>query len=95
MKLNAVCVTTSNLAKTVEFYTLLGFKFPEYKKDEQHLESIENKTQIKLMIDDDKLVQELIGERPFPSKHSSFAIEYDSAQEVNEIAEKLKVQGLR
>lgn len=57
MKLNAVGVTTTNMAKTVEFYSILGFKFPEFKKDEVHLEAITEQDSARLMIDSKKIVQ--------------------------------------
>ena|SRR3989344_6283206 len=95
MKLNAVSVTTSNLGKTVEFYTLLGFVFPEHKKDEQHLEAITPEGSARLMIDAKNIVKDIIGEEPKPGNHSSFAIEYDSAKEVNSVAEKIKAAGFK
>jgi catechol 2,3-dioxygenase-like lactoylglutathione lyase family enzyme len=90
MKLNAIGVTTSNLQKTVEFYSLLGFEFPEFKKDEDHLEPKTPEGSARLMIDSKKLITDILGEKPIPSNHSAFALQYDSAEEVNEIAEKVK-----
>lgn len=86
MKLNAVGVTTSNLAKTVAFYSLLGFEFPEFKEDEDHLEPKSPEGSTRLMIDSKKLITDILGEEPKPSNHSAFAIEYDSVEEVNKIA---------
>src|SRR5215203_6951657 len=42
MKLNAVSVASNNIKKTVEFYSILGFEFPEIKDEEGHIESIPN-----------------------------------------------------
>ena len=95
MKLNAAGVTTTNLQKTVEFYTILGFTFPEHKEDEQHLESVVTERSIKLMIDAKNIVKDIIGEDPKPGNHSSFAIEYDSPKEVDSVAEKIKAAGFK
>jgi catechol 2,3-dioxygenase-like lactoylglutathione lyase family enzyme len=95
MKLNAIGVTSSNLKETVRFYELLGFKFPEFKKDEDHLEPISDGSSTRLMIDSKKLIQSLIGEEPRPSNHSAFALEYENPQEVNEVASKVKDAGFK
>ena len=91
MKLNAVGVTSSNIAKTLEIYKLLGFEFGEPMGD--HYESAVTKTSAKLMIDPKKVVADIIGQDPKPGNHSNFAIEFDSAKEVNEVAEKIKDAG--
>jgi hypothetical protein len=82
-KLNAVGVTTSNLARTVAFYMLLGFEFPEHKGDEGHLEARTSEGSARLMIDTQQIVKDIIGEDPKPGNHSSFAVEYSSPEEVN------------
>jgi uncharacterized glyoxalase superfamily protein PhnB len=93
MKLNAVGVTSTNIAKTVEFYTILGFKFPEYKKGDQHLEPITPDGSARLMIDSSTLIKEIIGETPKAGNHSNFAIEYNSVSELNEIANSISEAG--
>ncbi len=93
MKLNAIGVCSSNLKRTVEFYTILGFKFPEYKEDEDHLEPETPEGYARLMIDSKKLITEILGEEPKPSNHSHFAIQYDSVEELNSVAEKIKSSG--
>jgi catechol 2,3-dioxygenase-like lactoylglutathione lyase family enzyme len=95
MKIAAVGVTTSDLNQTVKFYELLGFKFPEYKPDEDHLEPENVPGSARLMIDTKQLVTEILGEEPRRGNHSAFAIEYDSAAEVNEIAEKVRSAGFK
>jgi catechol 2,3-dioxygenase-like lactoylglutathione lyase family enzyme len=95
MKLNAIGVTSSNLQKTVDFYKLLGFQFPEFKPDEQHLEPLPTEGSARLMIDSKELITSLIGEDPKPSSHSAFALEYDSAAEVNDVAAKVKEAGFK
>lgn len=93
MKLNAVGVTSTNIKRTVEFYTLLGFTFPDFKDDENHLEPETPAGAARLMIDSVKLIKELIGEDPKPSNHSAFALQYDSPEEVNTAAQKIKDAG--
>lgn len=95
MKLDAVGVTSSNLKKTVEFYSFLGFQFPEFKEDEQHLEPVTPPGAARLMIDLKKIVKDIIGEDPKPGNHSSFAIQYNSPEEVNEVAKKVMNAGFK
>jgi len=95
MKLNAIGVTTTNLTETVKFYTLLGFSFPEFKSDEQHLEAIPTEGSARLMIDTHDLVKSIINEDPKPGNHSSFAIEFGSVEELNSVAEKLSIAGFK
>jgi catechol 2,3-dioxygenase-like lactoylglutathione lyase family enzyme len=93
MKLNAVGVTSSNLKKTVAFYTLLGFKFSEFKADEQHLEPETPDGSARLMIDTKNIVADIIGEDPKPGNHSSFAIEYDTPPEIDAVVQSIKAAG--
>lgn len=95
MKLDAVGVTTSDMQKTVAFYSLLGFTFPEFKPEDPHVESIPENGSIRLMIDTVKLITEILGEKPTHSNHSTFALKYDSPEEVNEVAEKVKTAGYK
>jgi hypothetical protein len=64
MKLDAVTVTSSNLATTAKFYTLLGFQFPEFKADAKHLEPITAAGEVRLMIDE----KALIGDQTTPAE---------------------------
>jgi len=93
MKIDAVAVTSSNMRETVKFYTLLGFSFKDFKEDEQHLEPITPEGSARLMIDSIKMIESSLGQKPKPSNHSSFAIEYKSAIEVNGTAKKLTDNG--
>ena len=93
MKLNAVGVTSTNLQKTIQFYTLLGFQFPELKDGEGHIEPVNADGSARLMIDSVEIVKGIIGEDPKPGTHSSFAIEYNSPEEVNEVAQKVQEAG--
>lgn len=92
MKLNAVGVTSSNIRKSVEFYSVLGFEFPTFNEDEQHIESTSGDV-AKLMIDSKNIVKDIIRQEPKPGNHSSFAIQYDSSREVDDIVQKIKTAG--
>lgn len=93
MKIDAVGVTSSDFKKTVEFYSILGFSFPEFKTDEDHLEAITSPGSVRLMLDSKKLFTEINGEEPQPGNHSVFALLYDSAEEVNTAAKKISEAG--
>jgi catechol 2,3-dioxygenase-like lactoylglutathione lyase family enzyme len=95
MKLNAIGVTSSNLTKTVEFYKLIGFRFPEFKADEQHAETLPEVGAPKLMIDTKELITSILGEEPFPANHSTFAVEFENAGEVDKIADELFNAGFK
>lgn len=92
MKLAAVSVSSNDIKKSVKFYKILGFKFEKHKADDKHVETIP-KDGIKLMIDKEDLVESILGEKPHPANHSSFAVLYDSPKEVDNTAKKLKEKG--
>jgi uncharacterized glyoxalase superfamily protein PhnB len=94
-KLNAVAVTSSNLAHTIAFYKLLGFEFPQYKDEEGHVEAITPEGSARLMIDTKQSLQAVIGVDPRPGNHSSFAVEYASPEELNTVAQRVKDAGYR
>lgn len=93
MKIDAVGVASSNMAKTVDFYKLLGFQFPEFKSDEDHLEPAPGEGGVRLMIDSEKMLKDILGHAPKPGNHSAFAIKYDSPAEVDEAAAKVHAAG--
>lgn len=95
MKIDAVGVVSSDLRKTVEFYTLLGFKFAEFKDDEKHLEPETPAGSARLMIDAKDVVRDIIGEEPKPGNTSACAIQYDSTDALNKTAESVKKAGFR
>jgi uncharacterized glyoxalase superfamily protein PhnB len=45
------------------------------------------------MIDSKKLIKTIIDADPIPGNHSAFAIEYDAPKEIDEIIQKLKIEG--
>src|SRR3990172_5637813 len=93
MKIDAVGVTTSNLERTVAFYQLLGFEFPDFKEDEDHLEPKTPDGSARLMIDSKKSVTEYLGTPPKPGNHGSFAIQYESPGEIDTVAKKVRDAG--
>ena len=95
MKLNAVGVVSTNLSNTVSFYTLLGFSFADISADEKHIESVLGGDSARLMIDSQDVIESIIGEVPKPGNHSSFAIEYGNADEIDKIVFNVKKAGFK
>lgn len=93
MKIDAVGVSSSDFGKSVDFYEALGFSFPKYSEEDQHLEPETPEGSARLMIDSVALMTDLIGEAPRPGNHSSFAIQYDSPAEVDAVSERVKEAG--
>ncbi|HCP81256.1 MAG TPA: glyoxalase [Octadecabacter sp.] len=85
-RLDAVGVTSSDLKKSVAFYTLLGFEFAAIAPDDRHIEPITDDGQVRLMIDDHELAQSLIGEAPVPPNHAMFAMLCASPAQVDMVA---------
>ncbi|WKZ30986.1 MAG: VOC family protein [Candidatus Dojkabacteria bacterium] len=93
MKIDAVGVTTTNMTKTVEFYTQLGFDFTGLDLTEGHIEPATPDRSARLMIDSVEIIRDILGEEPRPANHSPFAIRYDSPEEVDAVASKVKDNG--
>lgn len=93
MKLNAIGVSTSNMQKSLDFYTILGFKFPEI--NEEHTESQPDDGSAKLMIDKKEIIKKIMGTDPIPSNHSNFAVQFDSKEEVNSAAKRIEEAGFK
>ncbi|MEO6729157.1 MAG: VOC family protein [Candidatus Dojkabacteria bacterium] len=93
MKIDAVAVTSSDMEKTLMFYTLLGFKFN--KTAGEHVEPKTPNGSSRLMIDKKDFIKQLTGETPEPGSGSAFAINYDTSDEVNSIASKLTESGFK
>jgi len=83
MKLDAIGITSRDLAKSARFYALLGFQFPDFSADEKHLEPITAEGEVRLMIDDAELMKSITGEDPTPPNHSSFAMKCQSPADVD------------
>lgn len=93
MKLDAMSVTSKDLEKSIKFYSLLGFKFENFDKEEKHVEPITAPGAVRLMIDDAALIKSIIGKDPVPPTHSSFAMLCDSPTEVDSVFEKIRANG--
>jgi len=92
-RLDAVAVASSNMGKTVAFYELLGFEFPQWAPEDQHVEPKTKPGEVRLMIDTFKLMEQLTGHTPQPPNHSSFALLCDSPAEVDALAATLNAAG--
>lgn len=93
IRLDAVAVSSTDMAKTVAFYELLGFTFPVWGPDDKHVEPVAKPGEVRLMIDTAELMEELTGHAPTPPNHSSFAMVCDTAAEVDATAAKLRDAG--
>ena len=91
MKLNAVAITAHSIPEAVAFHELLGFKFDVIGEDEEHVEARHG--DIKLMIDSEEMVESILCAKPVPANHSTFALEYDSPEDVNSATSKLTEAG--
>lgn len=93
IRLDAVAVSSKDMAKTVAFYELLGFTFAQWAPDDQHVEPISKPGEVRLMIDTAALMEQLTGHTPTPPNHSSFAMLCDTPAEVDAVAANLKAAG--
>lgn len=93
LRLDAVAVAAKDLRRTAEFYSLLGFNFPQITDEMQHLEPQTAPGEVRLMIDRFDLMESLIGEVPRPPNHSSFAMLCDSPAEVDAVAAAVEAAG--
>ena len=93
MKLDAISITSKNIPEAVKFYSLIGFTFPSFEPDTKHIEPITKSGEVRLMIDDAGLMKEILGVEPVPPNHSSFAMLCDTPQMVDEVVNKVKVNG--
>lgn len=95
MKIDAVAVSSSDLTKTVEFYRLLGFEFPELQGGVEHVEAVAIDDSARLMIDSKEIIQAIIEEEPAPGNHSMIAIQFDAPGEVDQVCEKVQQAGFK
>ncbi len=93
IRLDAVAISSKDMAKTVAFYEILGFEFPEWGTNDKHVEPNTKPGDVRLMIDTAELMEELTGHTPTPPNHSSFAMVCDTAAEVDAVAAALKDAG--
>ena len=92
-RLDAVAVSSTDMARTVAFYELLGFEFDTWGEDDKHVEPIAKDGDVRLMIDTAALMEQLTGAKPIPPNHSSFAMVCDTPAEVDAVAAALAAAG--
>jgi uncharacterized glyoxalase superfamily protein PhnB len=95
LKLDAISITSTDLTKTVEFYSLLGFEFPAFTPDTKHLEPITKEGDVRLMIDEAAFMTSMTGLIPKPPTHSSFAMKCETPADVNACAASMKAAGFK
>ena len=93
MRIDAVSVTSRNLKKSVEFYSLLGFTFGEFGAEEKHVEPMTKPGETRLMIDSKDLIASITGVEPVAPNHSVFAVLCGSPVEVNAVAQLVRENG--
>ena len=94
MRLDAVGVVAKDVRKSMAFYALLGFTFPEIPDEHpMHVEAIRQDGASRLMIDDHGMIQEHSGIDAKPSNFSSFAILCDSPADVDAAIERVRAAG--
>lgn len=93
MKIDAVGVTTSNMKKTIEFYSLIGFDFSDANPEDGHVEPKTPEGSARLMIDAQDIVKSIINEDPKPGNHSNIAIRFSTSEEVDRVAKSIQDAG--
>jgi predicted enzyme related to lactoylglutathione lyase len=91
--IDAVAVASRDLARSVAFYSVIGFSFPPIGDGAKHVEADAVPGAVRLMIDEAGLLEDLNGEAPVPATHSVFALRCASPAEVDAIAERVKRAG--
>ena len=93
MKLDAVGVVSKDIKKSVEFYSLLGFTFPEVPDDAMHIEAKRQEGSSRFMIDNYEMIKDHSGIEAKPSNFSAFAIVCGSVAEVDATVRKVQEAG--
>jgi catechol 2,3-dioxygenase-like lactoylglutathione lyase family enzyme len=93
MRLDAVGVVSKDIKKSVAFYTLLGFEFPEVPEGAMHIEAKRQPDAARFMIDDYEMIKDHTGIDTKPSNMSSFAILCDSPADVDATIQKIRDAG--
>ena len=84
--INAVSVSSSDMAKTVAFYAALGFDFTGVDTSQDHVEPVTPPGGTRLMIDTAALIRSISGTDPVPASHSGFALLCETPAEVDRCA---------
>lgn len=85
MKIDAVAVTTTDMSRTIKFYSALGFEFSDAQESEDHVEATRSDGGARLMIDTASFMKKMMNIEPRPANHSSFAILMDTPQDVSDV----------
>jgi uncharacterized glyoxalase superfamily protein PhnB len=91
MEISAVGVPATDLRRAVVFYEMLGFTFPPFADDEDHVES--EGTGARLMLDSAELLTGLLGEPPRPANTSAFAVRCADPAQVDALAARVSAAG--
>lgn len=83
--IDAIGICSTDLPRTLAFYRLLGFRFPEVAADQPHIEAERRPGEPRLMIDSATLIAGMLGRPPRPANHSAFALLCDSPAEVDSL----------
>jgi uncharacterized glyoxalase superfamily protein PhnB len=90
MQIAAVAVSATELSRAIDFYELLGFRFPRLDADTKHIEADGD---VRLMIDDAAFLTELHGEAPRPGNTAGFAVLFAAPAEVDAAASRIAAAG--
>ncbi len=85
-------VVALDLRRSVTFYELLGFRFPPFGDDEEHVQT-DVGSGAQLMIDSAAMMAELLGEPPRPGNLAAFATRLASPTEVDVVAGRVAAAG--
>lgn len=95
IKIDAVGVISSNIKQTIKFYEILGFVFPDISGDEQHIEAISKKGEVRLMIDSKEFFIKETGLDLKVGSASAFALLCENVDLVDSIAKSIGNNGFK
>lgn len=93
--LDAVAVSTTDMARAKAFYSVLGFDFEGEGAFlmEEHVEPVRGPGEPRLMIDSAQMMESLTGEPPRAPNHSVFAMLCEGASGVDDVAKAVEAAG--
>lgn len=92
-RIDAVSVTSTDMSRSVAFYSALGFDFTGVDTAQDHVEPVTPPGATRLMIDGAALAEQLTGRKPVPATHSAFALLCDSPAAVDAAAQAVRDAG--
>ncbi|MCR8724301.1 VOC family protein [Frigidibacter sp. ROC022] len=84
--IDAVAVSTTDMARSIAFYSALGFDFTGADPSQDHVEPKPVPGSARLMIDSARLLESISNARPRPASHSAFSLLCDSPGQVDALA---------